>query len=214
MGNYLLKFFEKEQYLNDFLNGKLYMNTLKYFKENQSLDIARLDKFETIVEHKKSNFNAIQIGKASFERNKGELAGGSTILTTKNYDFCNILCLYSLWKNTDNEHIEMDTRNKIFGNYCIVITNVSEFLKRIIAATNRENFVCYHAGINYISKNQIIIIEEEKIPFTKFDSFSYQREFRIAINTQRNIDEPYILDIGEIRDIIKITTFDNICIIN
>ena len=48
MGQYLLKFLENEQYQNDFLNGKLYMNTLKYFKENEKLDIARADKLETI----------------------------------------------------------------------------------------------------------------------------------------------------------------------
>lgn len=214
MGAYLLKFFENEQYLNDFLSGKLYMNTLKHFKENESLDIARLDKFETIIKHKKSNIDAVQIGKLLFSRRKGELQGGSTTLTTRNYDLFNVLCLYSLWKDAENEHIVMDKRNKIFGEYCIVIINVKEFLKRVVYATNKENFVCHHSKINYINKNQNATIEEKKIPFTKFDSFSYQREFRIVIDTKRNIDKYYTLEIGDLRDIIKITTFDNIVIQN
>ena len=43
----LLKFISKKKYLEDFLNGKLYMNPLNYFWENGFDD--QKDIFESVV---------------------------------------------------------------------------------------------------------------------------------------------------------------------
>lgn len=210
MGQYLLKFFENEKYQNDFLNGKLYMNTLKFFKENENLDIARADKLETIKEHKKQIFDAIQIGKLLLTEKNGEITDGRITKQSKKFDYCNVLCLYSLWKNIENEQLVIDKRNKIFGKYCTVITDIEEFLNRVVKAVEKENYVYRIQNVNYINKNFEYKIDNQEIPFTKFDNFSYQKEFRIAIDTKRNINEPYILDIGNLKDIAFATTIDKI----
>ncbi|BFU78847.1 hypothetical protein ALC152_20620 [Arcobacter sp. 15-2] len=209
MSMYLLKIFKEEKYLNDFLNGKLYMNTLKYFKEDERLDIARLDRCETIVENFKPNYLQIE----TFVVPKDELCMMTKV--TKKYDLCNIFCMLSIWKEYEEEKISLDEKNKEFGNYCIVITNFTEFLKRIDNATNLKNIEkSDYSKIDYIDKNKKNKIKENMIPFTKFDNFSYQREFRIAINTKRNVNKPFILDIGDLRDIAVATTYDKIEIIN
>lgn len=212
MEQYLLKFFENEQFQNDFLNGKLYMNTLKYFKENENLDIARADKLETIKEHKKQTPDAIQIGKLLLTKENEEITDGKITTLSKKFDYCNVLCLYSLWKNIENEQLVIDKRNKIFGVYCTVITDIEEFLNRVVKAVEKESYIYRIQNVNYINKNLEYKIDDQEIPFTKFDIFSYQKEFRITIDTKRNKNEPYKLEIGDLRDIAIETTFDKIVI--
>lgn len=214
MGTYLLKFFENEQFQNDFLNGNLYMNTLKYFKKEESLNTARSDQFETIREHKQQIPDAIQIGKLLFTKDNGEIISGTNTKISGKFDNCNILSLYSLWKETEDEKIVIDKKNKEFGNYCIVITNVKEFLNRIVNASKKENYIYRIDSVKYINRNLEYKIDDQEIPFTKFDTFSYQREFRIAIDTKKNINKPYILRIGNLKDIVVLTTFDKIEIVN
>ena len=206
MGQYLLKIFENEQYQNDFMNGKLYMNTLKFFKKNESLDIARSDKLETIKEHKQQIADFIEFANLSFLKDKGEITGGTITEISKKFDYCSILCFYSLWKNTEDEQIVIDERNKRFGEYCIVITDIKEFLNRVVRATDKNKFVCHHMKVNYINKNLEYKIKEKEVPFTKFDNFNYQREFRVAINTKRNMNQHYILEVGSLKDIAFIST--------
>ncbi len=204
MGQYLLKFFEKEDFQNDFLNGKLYMNTLKYFRENEFSDIARTDKFEAIKTHMKPDL--IQIGTMNISKDE---CGITTINTTK-YDTWNILCLYALWKEIEDENILVDEKNKDFGHYCVCIINVKEFLSRIDKVLVEKNVDCEYMKVNYINKNKEYKIKDEEVPFTKFDNFSYQKEFRIVIDTKNNRDEHYIMEIGDLRDIAFITTIDKI----
>lgn len=208
MGQYLLRFFGEEQRQNEFLDGKLYMNTLKYFKDKEKSDIARSDKLEAIFEHKQQNVDAIQIGTLWFH--KEDIHSGSITKTTTKFDFCNVLCLYALWKKTESEQIVVDEKNKSFGKYCVCITDIKEFLNRIKKVIDEEDIVCHYMSVDYIDKSQGHTIEENKIPFTKFDNFAYQREFRIAIDTKKNINEAHILEIGNLRDIAFITTIDKI----
>ena len=208
MEQHLLRFFKTEEYQNQFLDGKLRMNTLKSFKDTEKFDIARADKFEAIFEHKQQNIDDIQT--ILLWPHKEEILSSSITKTTEKFDFCNLLCLYALWKKTEDEQIVIDEKNKFFGQYCVCITDIQEFLIRIKKITDEKDIVCHHMQVEYINKSQEHTIVEEKIPFTKFDNFAYQREFRIAIDTKKNVDEVYILEIGNLRDIAFITTIDKI----
>ena len=147
-------------------------------------------------------------------KENGEITDGTITTLSKKFDYCNVLCLYSLWKNIENEQLIIDKRNKIFGKYCTVITDIEEFLNRVVKAVEKENYVYRIQNVNYINKNFEYKIDDQEIPFTKFDIFSYQKEFRIAIDTKRNKNEPYKLEIGDLRDITITTTFDKIVIEN
>lgn len=197
---YLLKFFENKQFQNEFLEGKLYMNTLKFFKDGELLDIARTDKLEAVQAHMTPDL--MQIGMLNIPKSE---CGIMTINTTK-YDLCNVLCLYTLCKETQDGVTIIDDKIKNFGDYCVCITDIKEFLKRVVRATDKNDFVCHHMKVNYINKNLEYKIKEKEVPFTKFDNFNYQREFRVAINTKRNMNQHYILEVGSLKDIAFIST--------
>lgn len=208
MSWYLLKFLEKENYVNDLLDGKLYMNTLKYFKEKENLDKARADKFETIFSHKQQKFDFININGIYFTN--AQIQEGSITSISQRFDLCNIFCLFASWEKTIDEKILIDEKNKTFGEYCICITNVQEFLNRVIKVIEKENIECSFMNVNYINKDENYEINTNEVPFTKFDDFKYQNEFRIAIDIKKNIDKAYILEIGDIRDIAFSTSIDEL----
>lgn len=208
MSSYLLKFLKKENYINDLLDGKLYMNTLKYFKEKEYLDKARADKFETIFSHKQQKFDFININGTYFTNT--QIQKGSITSISQRFDLCNIFCLFALWKEKEDDKIFIDEKNKTFGKYCICITDVQEFLNRVIKVIEKENIECSFMKVNYINKDEDYKIDIDEVPFTKFDNFKYQNEFRIAIDTKKNINKSYILEIGDIRDIAFSTSIDEL----
>ncbi len=205
MGKYLLKIFENEKYQNDFLNGDLYMNTLKKFKEYDKSDTNRSDKFEALISNQKPDL--VQIGKLSFPKKDC----GFMKLNSLEYDYCNLLCMYKLWMENENDILSIDSKNKEFGSCCVIIHNVNLFLKKITEKTDSKDIVCHYNEVKYINKNkEFKNLNDFDIPFTKFSEYKYQREFRIAIDTKRNVNEPYILNIGDIRNICEITTIEKI----
>lgn len=96
-----MRFSEDEKYQNDFLDGKLYMNTLKYFKKIEQFDSNHSDKFEAIVKHIHVHYDAIQIGDLVIL--KEDISPSYEITNTREYDYCNIFSMYALWPEEENE---------------------------------------------------------------------------------------------------------------
>lgn len=204
MGQYLIKFLETEEYLNDFLNGKIFMNTLRYFKTLECNDTNRHDRSETFL----SNYqpDCIQIGNLVIPKEDCS----RIILNSLKYDFCNIFSMYSLWPINHEEQLHIDEQNKNFGDFCVCVTDVSEFLKRIKDKTDTLGIACQYMRVKYISKNIDHDVLEEEVGFSKFASFSYQKEFRIIVDTELNIDKPFVLDIGSISDIAFVSSINKL----
>lgn len=209
MGQYLLKFFEKKEHQKDFLDGKLYMKTLKSFKEYEKSDFNRSDKFEAIVKHNHVHYDAIQIEDLVIL--KEEISPSHETTNTRKYDYCNIFCMYALWPEKEEETLIIDDKNKEFGDFCVCIVNPKEFIERVVQKTREQKIACHCMKVKYINKSLFNgQIKDLEVPFTKFDHFDYQKEFRIAIDRKKNVDEHYSLDIGDIRDIAFVTSIDKI----
>lgn len=205
MGHYLLKFLQKHQWQNDLLDGKIYMNTLGYFKTYDKSDKTRSDKHEAIHSYVKPQL--IKMGNMTFSENELSMM----TLNSCEYDYCNIYSMYALWKKDEDDIVYIDEKNKEFGSYCVCIHNPKEFLLRIEKLIE-SSFILNYSKIEYIPVNTFAntYIKEEMIPFTKFDSYEYQNEFRIIINRQIIENKAYVLEIGNIRDIATVISIDDI----
>ena len=174
MANYIcafIKFVEKKQYAEDFVNGFLYCNPwIAYEKMENS---QRRDNTETaesirnwVLHIEKTNFGF---------RYK-------MILKNKDDFYTPVFCMYSVFTKKylipEKLHL-VNKKLKGFGNYCVVIWNVEEFINRlnIYLPGNSYGVVEYLDFDHLTGKNKWAltnsIIQKDK------SKFAHQQEFRI-----------------------------------
>lgn len=87
--------------------------------------------------------------------------------------------------------------NIALGKWAVVITNVSEFIERVKAATARANLSLKAGSVGYVDPKTY---SGEMGAFMKFDSYAHQCEWRIVLPPTG--DEVYWLDLGsDLKDI-------------
>jgi hypothetical protein len=189
--------FGDRKWVEDFCNGKLYMNTLKYFKQIEAKDPLRGDKSEGLYESHPAEMCQLFIQE------------GSEWLPIKNLtkqlrfddpgdNDTNIFSLYAITEK--NENLLVDDRVLGFGDTAAIILEGDEFLIRVKKAFEKKGWAYDHDLVNYVDKNKY---SGEMGTFRKYSDLEFQSEFRIATKTKRQgpIDDFYV---GDIRDIIRV----------
>lgn len=179
------------EFVDSFLDGNIYMNTPTYFSDLEADDVVRSDFDEGI------HFS-MQVKELSIQDTKGEWVpiGGlinPVIHRTPEAADYNMFCMYALYDDLDHQ---VDDRNLAFGDTYAVITNAEEFIKRFKAAAEKAGKVGGYKLVEYVDRETY---HGPMGPFRKFSSFSYQNEYRMAL--QGGDGNPFILKIGDIRDI-------------
>lgn len=181
----------KEERLESFLNGNVYMNSAAFFKTLESGDVVRADSHE-------GAHSAIQVKELSVQGENGEwipIAGlvNPLVYFTEDSSNFNMFCMYMF---TDQPNVPFDERNLGFGERFAMIVNLPEFLRRVRAAAEKLGRECVYAPVEYVTRETH---NGYMGPFRKFDSFSYQHEYRIVLAAGDG--KPTTLQIGDIRDI-------------
>ncbi|WP_155832010.1 hypothetical protein [Butyrivibrio sp. WCD2001] len=243
----LLKFISKESYVNDFLNGSLYMNSLHYFWNEYPLlqGISRKESITTenietntnniagTTDYKMSPAQADMLeGTAGFaisediKNDFGEYVLTDAMLRAVGFQYCNTLCFYRLDYVHEQPYINYDVPDMSqFGEYVVIIKDKGELLRRIAAASIRENIYFLSGDVRYkaprydgeetdlserhhvfIKAGQYFDLNDFKITrecdcFQKMNKYSWQKEWRVAIYRGVKSTEAYKLEIGDIRDI-------------
>ncbi len=120
-----------------------------------------------------------------------------------------------------------------FGKYVIVIINEKEFINRIRKAVNACGFKFLCGNVQYhdlkkgdhtiISGERVILEAETKIPlngkgvqiveqrdcFDKMVNYKSQKEWRIALYRGLRSTDPYTLEVGSLRDIVRCFSFED-----
>lgn len=220
----LIKFFSKRKYLDEFISGKLHMNTLDYFWNNGFED--QKDIFEGVVCNVPVkdfrgfpiDFQAVQACDYRFR--------------AEGYKYCNVLCFYKQSYTTEGPFInyEYNTKMEEFGQYVAFIIDEREFLQRVGAAAGKEKYkylcgdVRYHQQMlngkpghegnqMYLAiRDRYFTIEELKNSgfsikkrdcFDKGIQYQGQNEWRVALYRGEKSTEAYKLDVGDLSDIIR-----------
>ena len=259
----LLKFISKREYVEDFLNGDFYMNTLYTFWKQKSLEEAKRKREAYIKAHPEENPDDIKIkmpqnlsggqsdtlesvvgygSNARFKPMFGEHILSDCIYQAVGFQYCNVLCFYRLDFYTPSYRLEYMCDNNLllhydppnmeeFGEYVIIIKDKQEFLRRISRAIGEMKYLC--GDIEYkplmrngmkvdISDRHHILVQQEPVAnileiqtengdcFSKFDKYSLQREWRLAIYRGEKDTSAFTFHVGNLRDITYCTKAENL----
>lgn len=215
-----VKLFESKEYAESFVNGTLFMNTIRSFKEykDKSGEL-RGDEYEGIVAlYQPEQLGDIKIGDLTIPAS--HLAAPIVVHGDDLLDH-NVFCIYSLNSRGYNS-ISQETLSEFkrtlelhescfgLGKYCVVITNALQFIERCRLAIERQNFNGNLGLVDYFNEHEFHgQMSKEKLGFQKRSLFSHQREYRVKIDIASPEPSHYFLDVGDLSDIALITTPQN-----
>jgi len=218
---YFLKFFAEESHADQFMAGKLYLNTLAYFKqvENECSD-GRMDSTEATALWWQPDNLVIKLtgpGISEIEITQKDLAGPVS-MGYVHHDYLHLLCLYAFYTTgfewVDGEidcspedaeelqrQVKIDERCFKFGKFAVIIP-AAPFLNQLCEALKSQGYKAKLKLVKYYDEEvfhgQIPVAD---IPFMKQKRFRYQREFRICVDRGTQQEAPITIDIGDISHI-------------
>ena len=210
---FLVKFFDNEVYARDFVNGRVYANTLATFKALEGIDDSgRADRHEGTIAWLQPGHGRLEISGMDIT---DDLAGPTQIQKSW-LNHLHVFCLHAVHSGSldmarvSNENIEglrqqltIPDECRALGKYAVLVNDVYEFVRRIEAAAKVN-------GYSILARRLVRYYDPESFHgtfrdvasiFHKQDRHSYQREFRFVIDDGLVSDSPLILEIGDISDI-------------
>jgi hypothetical protein len=192
---FLLKFGEKRFIDQFFHEGKICFSSIHKFRDDQTP--GRGDKLEgtTLIENIGNGVTSVKIDgvwkRLPFQKaHYREFSNGP---------LGNCLSLYCLNSQTigKKDIHKIDKRMLEFGDQCVFIYNVTDFLERVEIALQKKNYNYRGKVVAYKNFNKKRVLHAD--PFIKHFSLSYQHEYRI-----------WLIDCFEEREFIEIGSLDGL----
>jgi hypothetical protein len=214
---FLVRMFQEEQHAIDFLNGRLYLNRLSYFKDlKDSKNDGRPDEREAIAAW-------LHGASITFQDHpeldiKPEHLAAPVSISFDYYNHVHVFCMTAIHTGefdcTDGlisyaeadapklrQQLEIDRRCQAFGDFAVVV-RAGDFVLRAKRAIESQGYGYNSTLVTYFDPRSFNgQFAWRDIPFRKVDEFSYQNEYRIVVDTRTAGEEPLLIDIGEIKDI-------------
>lgn len=221
---FLMKISSKE-HIDDLRSGKMYMKPLQFFIDIKNNDVIG-DNLEGTLRIKKTNLKIFDL-----KTNEKVYEISSDIDIDFGFKDNPVFCMYAFDERNyysrekiNSKEILCDFRFdektkdvlKDFGEKTLIINDITEFRNRVKQAAERQNIkykldiVDYYEDYNDTERIIDVLKNNSKVVFQKQEKYSYQQEFRILMDTQ--VEDHFILDIGDISDITKV--FDTNTILN
>ncbi|PWY54111.1 hypothetical protein DGG96_17025 [Legionella qingyii] len=207
MKNVLLFKITKDEYLDDILDGNLFMNTYNFYRKTEE-KINRGDKQEGVA----SSYLADSV-KISITNSEGKLVPIGGLINRINFMYpfdhqVNIFCMTLFELNfleVTNFNFKLDKRFCGFGDKAILITQPQEFIDRITKSVNgKKSPPCsnkFFDKVDYLANEYSGRIG----CFSKLEEYAWQNEWRLAILDPARIEsEPIVLKIGNIESICRV----------
>ena len=223
----LIKFGTKSN-LEGLQHGTVYMKNIEYFNNlEQKNESGKPDNNDAKWAVKDLSFTLIDP-----ETNQPVLQGtaGNAVFSF-GYEKHPIFCMFSFdfrncgeYTNDEENHVCLiplsfteEQKQKVkkgLGEYALVISNTEEFLNRLKTTIEKNQCKYRFQRVNYNSGNSIDRIQSvqsgiESIVFNKESDYAYQQEWRLLI-TNKEVDDFFCVDIGDISDISVLMTTDEL----
>jgi hypothetical protein len=217
---HLIKFFGEERYAEEFVRGRLFLNRLSYFRRlEKTFDDGRPDSNEAVAVWLQPRGVTIELNMptiGSVSLTQADLAGPVSISFNYHNDL-HILCLYAFGTpgtltadgkidiGTMSEaelrnNLMIDSRCLNFGPYAVVVA-ASSFISQLRGALDHYDSVQGRLVEYYDEETFSGKMALSDIPFKKQKVFSYQKEYRLCVQSNTKGDDPLIIDIGDISHI-------------
>lgn len=190
----LIKFGEKAHMESFFQDGLMYMNNLDTFRKIEDQEL-RGDKHEALYEQREVKNIRISLGSSKI----GSAEKGFFQLWHDKPQG-NIFSMYALRTTENLNDIEISTNCKKFGDTCVFILDIKEFIKRVKSATHKAGLEVFYAPVEY---TDIKSFQGKWSIFRKPLEYSYQSELRFYIKSDGK--GPFCLELGSLKDIAAIT---------
>ncbi len=190
-----LKFGRTKEHLQSFVEkGEIYINCYEFFKRVDA-NSKQFDIHEFADEFVQPQGVKIHIAGREFN----PVSPFSISHTPA--PFTHIFCLFNVQDpSVTSTSTVYDQRVwEDFGEYVVLIHNVKEFRRRIYKEL--ASFEGLNAERNLVSYFDSETYHGELTPFYKQSTYSYQNEYRIAINYQELKGKPLVLNLGSMTDI-------------
>jgi hypothetical protein len=183
----------KQAHSDDFRKGRLYMNTLEYFRTLEGND-ERADPFEgtlSLLQASRSQIIVDGGGKAA----RIDSLFGQVKLSAGNAADYNVFCMFAV-TDTSQKDLTSNT-NKKLGDYAAFVIDGDAFLDRVGRHLREKAYPFNHGLVSYVDIERHHGVYG---PFVKPAKHAAENEFRILIRTDRKC--PVILDVGDLSDIV------------
>ena len=224
---FLAKVFSEPQHADDLIKGKLYANTLRYFRNIEG-DATRGDPEEgaimprlegLAIELTSTNSLTGEVDKITIT---GDDLAAPPSIRPRWFEHLNLFCMYGALTGkfttisetniTDfQKQLEMPQDCEQFGSHAVLIRNTREFIRRVNVAAEKTEYKIYYGLVQYYDPDigTPPIHSPIQTLFLKRKMYEYQKEWRLAIDTGTTADCPIIFDIGGIEDIaVRMSTPD------
>lgn len=216
----LIRFFEKKEYAEDFLNGNLYMNSIGHFRNFMKPAIQN-DITEGLGETvHPDNYDE------NYKTNLVSTIGKEHIVfplmnQIESMKYCHICCL-SLHEYDDNRQIvvKIPAEMRKMGSYAVIVRNVQKFVDLIFDKLVKEKLYGLMGPVTYHKPNEVI---EYLDLFDKYDKYSHEHEWRFVVipdyerakqlaaeDVNRIYDEHCYFSVGDIRSIAEEVSLDTL----
>ena len=200
----LIKMYDRKEYADDLLKGKLYFNTIEHHRKTGR------DPLEGIVQREVKGDFTILIGHHEL---KLEDAVSKFQAEVDNIKYTPVYCMTAIhsgdFEKVNDENIE-DFRKQVmlspkcateYGNHAVVIHQPDEFMQRV--RKNASNYNFGHGWIQYFNPQDQIDASmlNQNILFYKRDKFKHENEIRLAIQRGTEDEGHFELDVGDLSDI-------------
>lgn len=198
--------FKSEEIINSLQGGKIYLNSLKWFRdyENENGDTIVGDNYEGMLH--------VNDGELINKETGEHISLNDNLISTTSsnaFVYCMTFISPSIDEFTFSELQKEDL--KTFGDTALVILDSEEFINRIKqkAAENGYSLLCntvqYYDEENDNANIWISLLNNiNNIAFWKRKSYSHQQEFRFVISADKCKEDHIELEIGDISDISKV----------
>lgn len=198
-----LKFGTKENMEKFYQYGEMRFGTFPEFKTGEIKSDGRADWLEYADEFYSGmglDDIKITIDGYTLSREGGLLSAEWNLLNQKQYT--HLYCMsYFDTKQMIEKDYAINEKNFAEGKeYVVIVYNVQEFCKRVTEELKTNNAMCCHS--EYIEYCDMTNYSGDVGCFKKSDTYSYQNEWRIAVNFN-NATDAKIIHIGSIEDIAK-----------
>lgn len=205
----LIKLGAKEHMFDLYDNGHVYLNTFEYFRTAEVTDDGRADRHEYITNYHSGKGLDLSNFILTARLHTGEVitiplsrTGGTKSITMNCLDkrYSHLFCMSLIDKDWIVEYgTILDPANVAPGkNWMLIVHNIPEFNRRLKLAIVQAGFGrCEARPIEYINAENY---SGEVGCFKKFDAYSHQQEWRLAIDCPNKV-EPQHLYLGTLADI-------------
>ena len=194
------------KYLSDFINGRIFMKNLSYYTKLEENAIG--DKCEGLSFFGKA-------GKILYKNEVVALCRDVSVYTNLEKPiFCTSIPSFNKvgneYKYTISKFAIDEITQKEYNNFSLVFINKEEFVSRVEKALIKCGCSATCGKVIYTNNGYKLdkIDVTKNAGFVKRKKYDYQNEYRIMIN--KLVKDSFVLEIGNINDIIKVFNIDGV----